>query len=184
LVPLVTLRTTWTAPYWIKDSLFQSEKTSTNATGKGVGFDGLRIGGLTIHTLGRFDSPESAYSETGLANDVDLEACYEMDLDKPLTALQSRDRVFALPLGFKCSRRILLSGHHSCTVTAEIVQHRRKSEGLEETPASTRAGVFADAESKELEAAWRIMMVFSGSDNQRSQYDHEFFADSMQGNNW
>ncbi|KAF9907822.1 hypothetical protein EC991_010514 [Linnemannia zychae] len=180
LVPPVTLRTAWAAPYWIKDSLFQPEKATSDTAEKDAGFDGLRIGGLSIHTLGRFDSPESMYSETGLANDVDLEACYEADLDKPLTALRSRDRIFALPLGFKCSRRILLSGHRSCTVTTEVVQHKRQSEGLVVEVASTEAGALAQVGSEELEALWKVILTFSGSNGQGSRYDRDFFADSMQ----
>ncbi|KAG0272743.1 hypothetical protein BGZ95_011472 [Linnemannia exigua] len=180
LVPPVTLRTSWLTPFWIKDSSLVLEGARTEAAGKEATLGGFRIGGLTIHTLGRFDSPESAYSETGLANDVDLEACYRRDSDKPLTDLRSRDRVLALPLGFKCSRRILLGGYHSCTATAEVIQYQRQSEGSVKTLATTNAAPLVHARSEELKTGWKITLMFSRSNNHEYQRDRDVFADSMQ----
>lgn len=179
LVPPVTLRTSWTGPFWIKNSSLALQNADTpESVMQEASIDGFRIGGLTIHTLGKFDSPESVYSETGLANDVDLEACYEMVSDKPLADLGSRDRVLALPLGFKCSRRIVLSGQRSCVATAEVVQRRREPKGSVETAGVNEAGDLAHPGSDELEIAWKIMLVLSGYG---APQDCEFFADSMQG---
>ncbi|KAF9151783.1 hypothetical protein BG015_006215 [Linnemannia schmuckeri] len=185
LVPPVTLRAAWTGPYWIKDSLLTLQNADVQRTATGTvvlesSSGGFRIGGLTVHTLGKFDSPESVYSETGLANDVDLEACYEMVSDKPLVELGSRDRVLALPLGYKCSRRIVLSGHHPCVTTAEVVQRRRQPKGSVATVVSTEAGNLAYPGSDELETAWKITLTFSGNNNYGPAQDREFFADSMQ----
>ncbi|KAG9070734.1 hypothetical protein KI688_008274 [Linnemannia hyalina] len=178
LVPPVTLRTAWTGPYWIKNSLLALQNADApESVVQETSIDGFRIGGLTIHTFGKFDSPESVYSETGLANDVDLEACYEMVSDKPLADLGPRDRVLALPLGFKCSRRIVLNEHRFCVTTAEVVQRRRQPQGSVETVVSTEAGDLAHPGSDELDTAWKIMMVFSGYGPPQ---DCEFFADSMQ----
>lgn len=179
LVPPVTLRTAWTGPFWIKNSslALQHAETSESVVQE-TSTDGFRIGGLTIYTLGKFDSPESVYSETGLANDVDLEACYEVVSDKPLADLGSRDRVLALPLGFKCSRRIMLSGHRFCVATAEVVQRRQQPKGSVDTAGSTKTGDLAHPDSDELETAWKIALVFSGYGPPQ---DCEFFADSMQG---
>ncbi|KAF9539918.1 hypothetical protein EC957_004847 [Mortierella hygrophila] len=178
LVPPVTLRTAWTGPFWIKNSLLTLQHAyASESVVQETSMVGFRIGGLTIHILGKFDSPESVYSETGLANDVDLEACYEMISDKPLADLGSRDRVLALPLGFKCSRRIVLNEHRLCVTTAEVVQRRRQPQGSVETAVSTGIGDLTHPGSDELDTAWKIMLVFSGYDPPQ---DCEFFADSMQ----
>ncbi|KAF9287862.1 hypothetical protein BGZ88_008418 [Linnemannia elongata] len=177
-VPPVTLRKAWTGPFWIKNSSLALQDADTSESVlQETSIGGFRIGGLTIHTLGKFDSLESVYSETGLANDVDLEACYEMVSDKPLADLGSRDRVLALPLGFKCSRRIVLSGHRFCVATAEVVQRLRQPKGSVETTVSTETGDLAHSSSDELETAWKILLVFSGYGPPQ---DCEFFADSMQ----
>ncbi|KAF9928486.1 hypothetical protein FBU30_002335 [Linnemannia zychae] len=181
LVPSVSLRNAWTGPYWIKDIRYGMESTSAQAVTMGItekepSFDGFRIGGLIVFSLGSFNSPASEFSETGIPNDIDLEACYKKDADKPLAELLSRDRVLALPLGFKCSRKVMLN-NHPCVVTAEIVQRYRKSvSAIENTIASIKAD---KNESDELETAWKIVLVFSGGISSESSRDCEFFADSM-----
>ncbi|KAG0218746.1 hypothetical protein BGX33_006122 [Mortierella sp. NVP41] len=184
-VPPVTLRTTWQGPFWIKDSLMvlddaSGRRTTTDAIAQESSLDSFRVGGLTIHTLGRFDSPELAHSETGLANDVDLEAYYETDAGKPSAKLQSRDRVFALPLGFKCSRRVLLGGYHPCTATAEVVHRRSLPEGSVESLRSHDAVLSTQPGSVELDTIWRITLAFSGGNSVGSLHDREFYAHSMQ----
>lgn len=186
LVPPVMLRATWTGPFWIKDSLLaiqnaNVQRVATESVFQETGFGGFRIGGLTIHTLGKFDSPESAYSETGLANDVDLDACYGAVSDKPLAELRSRDRILALPLGFKCSRSIAMSGQHPCSMMAEVVQRRRQPRGSVETLALTKAGDLAHAGSDDLETAWKITLAYTGNNSHSPHQDCEFFADSMKG---
>lgn len=181
-IPPVTLRSARQGPFWIKASLVDPEDTGlqrvgADAVAQNGGLGGFRIGGLTVHALGSFDLAESAYSETGLANDVDLEACYDVDFDRPMMELNTLDRVLALPLGFKCSRTVFLERRHPCTATAEIVQCQRQSDSL--TPDAP--GISTQTKADDLEIAWKITLVFSQNGSYGSLHDREFFSGSMKG---